>query len=264
MNLAIARPFVIFSVFLCWSLPARGAEADKTHRNLIEYIQNAQKLGLKESEIKKNAVKAGWDQGSVEDALKIVAYLNTTGRASKSANSGSAPKLTPNGSDSLPEGYRIGAGDTIGVLVWKEPDASIAETVVRADGKITMPLLKEVEAAGLTPTELEKQLADKLASFINGPDVTVIVREIVSRKIYMIGAVKREGPILLEAPKTILQAITEAGGLTDYAKRKKIYVLRDQNGKQVRLAFDYNAVIKGEHLEQNITVQPGDSIVVPQ
>jgi polysaccharide export outer membrane protein len=242
-----------------------AVDTEKSHKDLIEYILNAQKLGLKEPEIRQNAVKAGWDKASMEEAFKIVKYLNTTTRTN-GADKG-RPALLSEGmlgsSTGLPEGYRVGAGDVIAVVVWKEPDASVPETMVRADGKITLPLVKEVEIVGYTPTELEKDLAEKYARYIPGADVTVVVKEITSRKVYMIGAVKKEGPLLLLAPMTVLQAITEAGGLTDYAKRKKIYILRTEKGKQTRLPFDYNAVIKGEHQEQNISVQPGDSIVIP-
>ncbi len=117
---------------------------------------------------------------------------------------------------------------------------------------------------GLTPTELEKILTAKLSQLIRGADVTVVVKEIRSKKVYLVGAVKKEGPIPLLSSMTVLQVLSEAGGLSEYAKKKKIYVLRTENGKQVRLPFDYAAAIKGEHVEQNIQVQPDDTIVVPQ
>jgi polysaccharide export outer membrane protein len=246
------------------------AATEQKHKELIAYIQNAQKLGVKDGDIKLNALKAGWDKGSVDEAFTIVNHLNGTAKNSSditnpAANQGQ--RLTPAAEakveTAVPEGYRIGAGDVIGIGVWKEPDASVAEAVVRADGKITMPLIKEVEVVGLTPTELEKKLTEKLSELINGADVTVVVRQITSRKAYLIGAVKKEGPILLHGPLTVMQAISEAGGLTDYAKPSKIYVLRTQNGKQVRLPFDYKAAIRGERPEQNIQILPGDSIVVP-
>jgi polysaccharide biosynthesis/export protein len=246
------------------------AATEPKHKELIAYIQNAQKLGLKDADIKQNAVKAGWDKGSVDEAFTIVAHLNGTTTLTKNSSDITNPaanqgqRLTPAKVEtSVPEGYRIGAGDVIGIGVWKEPDASVGEAVVRADGKITMPLVKEIEVVGLTPTELEKKLTEKLSELINGADVTVVVRQINSRKAYLIGAVKKEGPILLQAPLTVLQAISEAGGLTDYAKPSKIYVLRTQNGKQVRLPFDYKAAIRGERPEQNIPILPGDSIIVP-
>ena len=160
-------------------------------------------------------------------------------------------------------GYRIGAGDVLQIVVWKEPDASVSGTVVRADGKISVPLIKEIEVLGLTPAELEKVLAEKFEKFIHGADVTVVPKEIHSRKAYVLGAVKKEGPVELHSAMTVLEAITDAGGLTEYARTKKIYVLRKGGGKQTRLPFNYEAVIRGERMEDNVTLVPGDLIVVP-
>ena len=163
-----------------------------------------------------------------------------------------------------PPEYRIGSGDVIEIDVWKEPEASTQGVVVRADGKITVPLVKEVEVSGLTTGELEKILEQRLAKFIPGAEVTVVVREVNSKKVYMIGAVRRTGPIKLDYPMTILQVLAEAGGVTDFAKKTKIYVLRHQGDKDIRIPFNYSQVIKGEHIEQNIRVLPGDTVVVPQ
>ena len=160
--------------------------------------------------------------------------------------------------------YVIGAGDVLAINVWQEPEASVLSTVVRSDGLISLPLIKEIEAAGLTPKQLEKALTEKLSKQIRQPDVTVLVKEIHSEKIYLIGALKKESQLPLKSSLTVLQAIAEAGGVTDYAKKSKIYVLRKENGKQVKYPFDYTSVIRGEHMEQNITLKPGDTIVVPQ
>ena len=160
-------------------------------------------------------------------------------------------------------GYRIGAGDVLQISVWNEPGASVTGAVVRPDGKVTLPLIKETEVLGMTPGELEKVLAAKLNQFIHGADVTVVVREVHSKKIYIVGAVNRVGPVPLLSEMTVLQALAEAGGVTDYAKRKKIYVLRSENGKQLKLPFNYDAVVKGEHIDQNLTLRPDDTIVVP-
>lgn len=162
----------------------------------------------------------------------------------------------------VPYNYQIGAGDVLQISVWKEPEASTS-VVVRPDGMITMPLLKEVMVAGLTPTQVEKVITEGLSKTITEPDVTVIVSGINSKKIYAIGAVKKEGPIPYSYRMSIMQAISEAGGLTDYAKRKKIYVLRDENGTQRKLPFDYDAALKGERMELNIPMLPGDTLVVP-
>ncbi len=163
----------------------------------------------------------------------------------------------------LPEGYRIGAGDVLQILVWKEPDASLPDTVVRADGMISVPLVGDVDVAGLTPVQLKDSLMVKFSHYINNPVVTVETKQINSRKIYVLGTVKKEGPIPLLRPMTVLQALVEAGGLGEWASKKKIYVLRNVNGKQTKLLFNYGAVIKGQHLEQNITLLPDDTIIVP-
>ncbi len=163
-----------------------------------------------------------------------------------------------------PTGYRIGSGDVLSIHVWKEPDVTVPAVTVRSDGKISLPIVKEVEATGLTPAELEASLTEKLARFISAPEVTVVVREIHSEKVYLVGGVKREGSMVMKYPMTVLQVLAEAGGLTDFAKKKKIYLLRTENHQQRRLRFDFEAVIKGERPEQNILVKPGDTIVVPQ
>jgi polysaccharide export outer membrane protein len=163
----------------------------------------------------------------------------------------------------LPGEYRIGAGDVLQIVVWKEPDASLQSTVVRVDGKISVPLIGEVNVAGLTPTELKEFLVEKFSHYINNPVVTVDAKEIHSRKVYLVGNVKTEAPIPLTGPMTVLQAIDVAGGLAEFASKKKIYVLRNVDGKQVKLPFDYSAVIRGKHLEQNIALLPDDTIVVP-
>jgi polysaccharide biosynthesis/export protein len=161
-------------------------------------------------------------------------------------------------------GYLIGPGDVLQVIVLKEPETSAAAVVVRSDGMISLPLIKEVSAAGMTPRNLEQLITQRLSKLIRDADVTVLVKEIHSEKIYMIGAVRKEGPIVLQGTLTILQAISEAGGFTDYAKRSRIYVLRQETGNQVRLPFDYKAVIRGDHPEENIALLPGDTVVVPQ
>jgi polysaccharide biosynthesis/export protein len=165
----------------------------------------------------------------------------------------------------VPDDYQIGAGDSLEVNVWKEPDASVKGAMVRTDGKISMPLLKEVAVVGLTPVQLEKQITDELTSrgLITTPDVTIIVTGTGSKKIYVQGKVKKEGPIPFNYRMTVMQALSEAGGLTDYANKKKIYILRTEDGKTFRLPFDYSAVLKGQHLELNIQLQANDMIVVP-
>ena len=134
----------------------------------------------------------------------------------------------------VPYEYRIGSGDVLHIAVWKEPEAS-ANVVVRPDGMISTPLLKEIQVAGLTPAQAEKLITEKLVKVIQEPDVTVVVTGINSKKIYAVGAVKKEGPIPYTYSMTVMQAIAEAGGLTDYAKRKKIYVLRNEKWQGIQV-----------------------------
>jgi len=164
----------------------------------------------------------------------------------------------------VPDDYLIGAGDVLHVNVWKQPEVSLPTVVVRPDGRITVPLIKDVAVGGSTPSQAEKAIAEQLSQFIVGVDVTVVVTAINSKKVYILGGVKKEGPIPYTYRMTVLQALSEAGGLTDYAKRKKIYVLRTEKGKDYRLAFNYDDVTKGVKMEQNIELLPGDQLVIPR
>lgn len=158
--------------------------------------------------------------------------------------------------------YRIGEQDVLTITVWREAELS-GTVMVRPDGKITLPLLNDVHAAGLTPDELKSSLTEKLGPFVNSPQVTVAVREINSRKVFIIGQVGHEGSYRINSTTTVLQIIAEAGGLRDFANRKGIYVLRSQNGAQQRLSFNYDQVIRGKDAKDNILLRPGDTIVVP-
>jgi polysaccharide export outer membrane protein len=166
----------------------------------------------------------------------------------------------------VPEDYKIGSGDILSISVWKEPDASVPSVVVRPDGKIAMPLLKDISVAGLTPKEVERNIADGLSKLIlTGADVTVVVTAVNSKKIYVMGAARKEGIIPYTYKMTAMQAIGEAGGLNEFAKRKKIYVLRKSpEGELLRFPFNYDDVIRGQKVEQNIELQPGDTLVIPQ
>ena len=141
--------------------------------------------------------------------------------------------------------------------------ASTSELYSHHIGKISMPLIKEISVAGMAPTEVERTVTEQLSKMFRAPDVTVIVSQSNSQRVFMIGAVKKEGPLHYNYRMTVMQAISEAGGLTDYAKRKRIYVIRDENGRQYQFPFDYDAVMKGMHMETNRLLQPGDTVVVP-
>jgi polysaccharide biosynthesis/export protein len=158
--------------------------------------------------------------------------------------------------------YLIGAQDVLDISVWKEPD--ISRTVpVRPDGKISLPLIKDVQAVGLTPMQLEALVAEKLQKYVTDPQVSVIVKEINSRRIHILGEVSRSGTFTLLPNMTVLQALSDAGGFTQYANVKGIYVLRLEDGKQVKYPFNYKEVVKGETPSENILLKSGDTIVVP-
>ena len=158
--------------------------------------------------------------------------------------------------------YKIGPQDVVRIDVWKEPE--ISRTIpVRPDGKISLPLLNDVQAAGLTAIQLGNSIRDGLTKYLNSPQVTVTVMEINSRRVYVTGEVLRAGALPLLPNMTVLQALSSAGGFTQFAKLKSIYVLRNEDGKQVKHPFNYKEVVKGKNQEQNILLLPGDVIVVP-
>jgi len=158
--------------------------------------------------------------------------------------------------------YKIGPLDVVRIDVWKEPE--ITRTIpVRPDGKISLPLLNDVQASGLTAMQLAASLRESLSKYLTNPQVTVTVTEINSRRVYLTGEVGRPGAIPLLPNMTVLQALASGGGFTQFAKLKNIYVLRTEEGKQVKHPFNYKEVVKGNLAEQNIQLQPGDVIVVP-
>jgi polysaccharide export outer membrane protein len=157
--------------------------------------------------------------------------------------------------------YIIGADDSIQVDVWKEPNLT-RSLPVRPDGMITLPLVGDIPAAGRTPTELASELTEKLKKFITEPTVTVSVLTVNSKRVYFFGEVGRPGPLSLTPGMTIMQAIDTAGGLTAFANKKHIYILRGPPGKQQKIFFDYTKAIKSGD-NQGISLVPGDSIVVP-
>lgn len=160
--------------------------------------------------------------------------------------------------------YTVGEGDILQINVWREPEASVEAAAVRSDGKISMPLIKELYVLGLEPLEISDILTRKISRFINDPEVTVIVREVNSLRVYVLGGVIRPGSLRITTEMTVLQVLAESGGLSEYAKKRKIYVLRGEGSRQERLPFDYAAVLSGKTPEQNIQVQSGDTIVVPE
>jgi polysaccharide export outer membrane protein len=158
--------------------------------------------------------------------------------------------------------YVIGPQDVLDVNVWKEP--TISRTVpVRPDGKISLPLLNDVQAAGLTPDQLGREITRDLRKYLENPQVTIIVTAINSQRFYMLGEVNRPGTFQLLPNMTVLQALSDAGGFTPFAKLKDIYVLRTVNGRQEKFRFNYKDVIKGSNTQENMVLRAGDTIVVP-
>lgn len=199
-------------------------------------------------------VAPGVSAGAREDAGRADdAKLPATG-ASGQGTAASVASMDPT--------YRIGPEDVLKIDVWKEQDFSTT-IPVRADGRISMPLLNDVQVAGLTPQELAANLRGQLLKFVVNPRITVSVTQMNSRKAYVMGQVNRQGIVRLQSNMTVLQAISAAGGLAPFANGKRIYVLRSQAEGKVRLPFNYNAVIKGKHPEQNVSLEPGDTVVVP-
>jgi polysaccharide export outer membrane protein len=320
------------SLILIFCLPGSAIGQDLApSQELIQYVRDAKKAGLKDTEIELNAIKTGWSAVAVKEAMSSARTAANAGAAPAAtgpkekagpkekqpaaaqgpeatertaartvpapvtppveppvaaaaarppADPAAAPPATPPAATpaetagggtptkpvqrNVPDEYRIGEGDVIQVNVWGERDASVGAIVVRPDGMITMPLIKDIRIAGLTPAEAEKVISEPLSKIIKAADVTVIVNQINSKKVFLVGGgVKKEGPLSYTYRMTVMQALSEAGGLTDYAKRKKIYVLRTENGRQFKLHFDYDAVLNGERMELNIPLMPGDTVVVP-
>lgn len=188
----------------------------------------------------------------------------TTPVASNAASSGSySSSTTPSQMAPASQGgteYIIGPEDVLHVAVWKETDLT-ATLPVRPDGKISLPLLNDVQAAGMTPQQLAASLTEKLKKYISDPHVTVVVTTINSKRIYLVGEVLHTGATPLAPNMTVLQALSSAG-LNQFAKTKGIYVLRTENGKQQKLPVDYRKLVKGR-VDQNYLLKPGDTIVVP-
>ncbi|MFZ1006029.1 MAG: polysaccharide biosynthesis/export family protein [Candidatus Sulfotelmatobacter sp.] len=158
--------------------------------------------------------------------------------------------------------FIIGNDDVLAINVWKEPDIS-RSIPVRSDGKISLPLVGEVQAAGQTPVALEKDIASKLKNYISEPEVTVMVQQVNSQKFNILGQVVRPGAYVIANSPTVLDAIALAGGFRDFAKQKSIYVLRQGPDGETRLPFNYKDVAQGKNMSQNVKLQPRDTIIVP-
>ncbi len=208
----------------------------------------------------------GQDASSSSSPAKPVIPANSTEAPKSVANAAQPPvadTLPPRVANVRPDTYIIGSDDVLAINVWKEPE--ISKTVpVRPDGMISLPLLGEIKARGLTPVQLEDQISDLLKKIMSDPQVTVIVNQVNSLTFNIVGQVVRPGYFPITRPITVLDAIALCGGFRDFAKQKKIYVLRTgPDGKEERLKFNYKEVIRGKNMAQNIQLQPHDTLVVP-
>jgi polysaccharide biosynthesis/export protein len=167
------------------------------------------------------------------------------------------------GSATLPSDYVIGKEDVLSIIFWRDKELS-GDVVVRPDGKITLPLLKDIQAAGYTPEQLTDVVVKAASKYISQPTATVIVKQINSRKVFVIGQVARPGGYMLSGELTVLQLIAMAGDVLEYAKSSRIVVVRKKDdGREERFKFNYNEVVTGRKAQQNILLRPGDTVIVP-
>lgn len=171
------------------------------------------------------------------------------------------PPAAPSGV-TPPADYVVGPEDVLGIVFWRERDLS-GDAVVRPDGKISLPLLNDIEVAGLTPDQVRERVTERAREFVEEPTATVVVKQIHSRKVFITGNVERVGPFPLIQQTTVLQLISMAGGLREFADASNIVVLRLENGKQLTFQFNYNDVKNRRNLHQNILLKPGDTVIVP-
>jgi polysaccharide biosynthesis/export protein len=162
----------------------------------------------------------------------------------------------------LPAEYVIGPDDVLNIVFWQEKDLS-GEVVVRPDGNISLPLLNDLKAAGMTPTQLRERILEQARRYIEDPNATVVVKQVNSRKVFITGQVHKPGGYPLTGPTTVVQLIATAGGLADYASIKNIFVVRNENGRQISFPVNYKDILDRKNLAQNIELKPGDTVIVP-
>jgi polysaccharide export outer membrane protein len=196
----------------------------------------------------------------------FVFVLTATVMAQQAAPSASKAEARPRSAESAsalaPAGYVIGPDDVLKILFWRD-EAMSGDVIVRPDGKISTPLLNDIQAAGLTPDELRLRINEEASHYVEDPNATVVVKQINSRKVFITGEVEKPGPYGLTGPMTVLQLIANAGGFKEYARRDGIVIMRTEAGRQVQLSFNYTEVVRGKKLQQNVELKPGDTVVVP-
>jgi polysaccharide export outer membrane protein len=202
------------------------------------------------------AVSPAWSQSAPNGGVApptVTAAPRPAAAAAAEASTTAATRPT--------RGYVIGPDDILQIVFWREKELS-GDVVVRPDGRITLPLLNDVVAAGRTPEELRDVLAMEASHYFGNPNPTVVVKEIRSRKVFITGAVEKPGPYVVTAPTTVLQLIALAGGLKEYADKRNILVMRTTDGKQNAYVVDYHAILRRQNLEQNFLLAPGDTVLV--
>jgi polysaccharide export outer membrane protein len=198
---------------------------------------------------------------AAQDTKKNEAKETTVAAARTEASPSAEGKPAPTAATTDPA-YMIGPEDMLDISVWKEPDVSRL-VPVRPDGRISLPLINDVQAAGMSPQQLAASVTEKLKKYLNDPQVTVIVTAINSQRVFVVGEVLRAGAFPMLPGMTVLQALSSAGGFTTFADVKKIHVVRTRNGKNVEIPFNYRDVLRGDNPGQNVKLEPGDTIVVP-
>ena len=200
---------------------------------------------------------------SVPSAAQTPPGLPTTAAPAQApARTSAPPPVVGAPGLNVPPEYTIGSDDVLSIVFWRDKELT-ADVTVRPDGKISLPLLNDVQASGLTPAQLKDRIVEESKKYVEDPNVTVVVKQINSRRVFIAGEVRKPGPYALTAPTTVLQMLSIAGGLGDFAKSEKIIVVRVENGKQVSYKFNYKDVIEGKKLAQNIELKPGDTIIIP-
>jgi polysaccharide export outer membrane protein len=208
------------------------------------------------------SLSPAWSQSAPEGADTASSSTTKTQTAPSTgttvATGGAAAVAT---APRTPRGYVIGTDDILQIVFWREKELS-GDVVVRPDGRISLPLLNDVVAAGRTPEELREALVAEASQYFGNPNPTVVVKEIRSRKVFITGAVEKPGPYIVTSPTTVLQLISMAGGLKEYADKRNIVVMRTTDGKQHAYVVDYHAILRRQNLEMNFLLMPGDTVLV--
>lgn len=192
--------------------------------------------------------------------MGVLAAQDSKAKSASQTKTGASSSPDNGAASVTPSGYRVGIDDELSISVWHEPELS-QQVVVRPDGMITLPLLNDIKVAGLTMEEMQSLLTEKLKAVVNDPQVTVSVKAVKSRRVFLVGNVTKQGVYVLGGHMTVLELIAEAGGLGPFAKGNSIYVLRKDNGKEIRLPFSYKKALSGKGV--NPELLPGDMVVVP-